>query len=79
MKMDERCNGCIAVRICSNGVSYGQDVCLEFGLKLAVATKESVEKTNIKRYADEGIALCFDSDCDERIASRFEKIINLLA
>ena len=36
-------------------------------------------KAEILRYADEGIELCFDAGCDERIATRFEKIIAKLS
>ena len=36
-------------------------------------------KAEILRYANEGIELCFDAGCDERIATRFEKIIAKLS
>ena len=34
-------------------------------------------KAEILRYAQDGVELCFSTDCDDRISTRFAKIIDM--
>jgi hypothetical protein len=54
---------------------YGEECFKVVRLELKIADL----KSEVRRYADEGIGLCFGTGCDERIASRFEKILKLLS
>mgnify|MGYP006287227321 CR=1 FL=1 len=66
---------------CDSAIYLICQTCLqEQGLPNVIKSANNTQqlKTEILRYANEGINLCFDTDCDERIATRFEKIIEKL-